>query len=111
VATGENLPYKATQAGGALEILDPRGVMWRGTYPQLDEVYTVADFIDNAGLMREIEGIDLDVTMGLELMEIPCPKGRVRKVGWPIICFRPVDERKTDISTLVPAPVRRLEDA
>jgi hypothetical protein len=72
----------------------------------------VADFIDNAGMMvKDDQVVDLDVTMGLELVEIPCPKGRTRKVGWPIVCFRPADERKTDISTLMPAPVRRLEDA
>lgn len=98
-----------------LDILDPRGVLWPGTYPKLDEVYTVADFIDNTGLMKGfgivVDPVDLDVTMGLELMEIPCPKGPTRKLGWPIICFRPADERTTDISTLMPAPVRRLEDA
>lgn len=98
-----------------MDFLDPGGRLWPGIYPKLDEVYTVADFIDNTGLMRgagiEADLCDIDVTMGLELMEIPCPTGPTRKLGWPIICFRPADERETDISTLMPAPVRRLEDA
>lgn len=70
-----------------------------GPFPVMEGVYTVVNFI--------MSGIDMDEpdkgkSPGLELAEVPtvmCCCGCGAKAGWPIFAFRPLDERKTDIST------------
>jgi hypothetical protein len=59
-------------------------------YPRLSDVYTVAAF----------ETLDTDVP-GIRLRELEgftCECGGFKDAPWPITGFKPVDERKTDIS-------------
>lgn len=71
--------------------------------PQVGETYTVDGFL--------LTGIVVDrgtVTKhgpGIVLREINSPTCDCcsNLMGWPIVAFRPLDERKTDISTLVEA--------
>lgn len=74
-------------------------------YPKKGEVYTVAGFETYAGLpgihLREIGGIE-------------CACNGLSGVPWLISAFRPLDERRTDISELqsLLAPTsRELVDA
>lgn len=60
-------------------------------WPLLDEIYTVSGF-------GEIEGCP-----GIFLSELPpvsCGCHQLDNAPWPIECFRPVDERATDIGEL-----------
>jgi len=73
--------------------------------PLLEQVYTVADFIPSLPK----QGFEDDGQQpGISLYEMPCltMEHDGRPVGWPIRSFRPVDERKTDISAMVPAKIR-----
>ncbi len=70
--------------------------------PQPDHVYTVADFIDCIG--ASVEG-QYGRMPGIDLVEVPVIilRGTNKPSGWPLVGFRPADERKTDISDLVKA--------
>jgi hypothetical protein len=60
-------------------------------WPLLDEIYTVSGF-------GEIEGCP-----GIYLFELPpvsCTCHHLEAAPWPIDCFRPLDQRQTDISAL-----------
>jgi hypothetical protein len=60
-------------------------------WPLLDEIYTVAGF-------AEIDGVP-----GIFLAELPpvtCECHLLSGAPWPLQCFRPLDERKTDIGSL-----------
>lgn len=80
-----------------------------GNYPLLPirpvpgEQYTVADFLDS-GMVLEDQDVDAAEELpGIVLFEIEPIRGRdiVTKqpvvLGWPIIAFKPVDERETSI--------------
>ena len=58
-------------------------------YPVKDRVYTVSGFENSLSH----PGIHLT-----ELSGITCPCKGLKDLAWPISAFRPVDERKTDIS-------------
>ncbi len=91
------------------EMFDAQGRAYPGPMPIADKIYTVAGFIDNTGLLESIPGSDPDdLIPGIELMEIPSPKqrGGNRRLGWPLIGFRPALDRKTDISALTEASNR-----
>jgi hypothetical protein len=67
-------------------------------WPMRGEAYTVAGF-------ETIEGIP-----GVHLREIAgvyCECSRLENAPWPLRCFRPLDERKTDIGVFE----RVLDDA
>lgn len=88
-----------------IEIVDRRGRAVSGPYPVVDEVYTVGDFVDS-GMICHDDTLERELAPGITLLEIATIRGRrIRdgqwiELGWPIICFRPLDERKTDISLL-----------
>lgn len=88
-----------------IEIETPRGEVYLGPLPVLDEVYTVTGFAETG--MRAAVTMDANLDVGITVAEIPTLRGRHRKTGawidlaWPIMLFRPVDERQTDISDLV----------
>lgn len=75
-------------------------------FPRQDRTYTVAGFEDSSGHpgihLQEIAGID-------------CPCRKLTNTAWPLSAFRPVNERKTDISQFESllktdkTPVRELE--
>jgi hypothetical protein len=81
------------------DLVSTRGGKYGGPGPLLDEVYTVINFIDNTG--KFIPDADDDLSLGIELLEVPSPISPPGPLGWPIIAFRPADERKTDISDLI----------
>lgn len=83
------------------------GALYAGAYPELDGVYTVKDFVARHKLC--VGPPEMGLVGYIELFEMPSPNAYGTPVGWPIICFRPVDERKTDISVFTRKPV--LEDA
>jgi hypothetical protein len=90
-------------------IRDLRGMAMRACHnitwgPEENKVYTVAGFED------------WDGTPCIHLIEVPglrCECATIVDKPWPISCFRPVDERKTDISQfrelLTPITTRELE--
>ena len=62
-------------------------------FPVEKEAYTVSAFADTAG--HPLPGIHL-----AELPGFACACKRVASSSWPLIAFRPADERQTDISAL-----------
>jgi hypothetical protein len=94
-----------------MDIEGPTGIPYDGETPKIDRVYTVADFIDNEGLLAP--HAEMNTHAALDLFELPALKlkGQTRRAGWPIICFRPLDERETDISALVGLGIRQTESA
>lgn len=80
----------------------------------LGEVYTVDDFLDLSHALVEAR-----LWPGITLVEYPglriklASTGVWEPMGWPLVAFRPVDERETDISDLVRlgTSVRQTEDA
>lgn len=88
-----------------IDVEDGKGHIFPGPYPEVDKVYTVEDFVDS-GMVRETGE---DMVPGITLRELASIRGRRvgdgerRVMGWPIIAFRPLDERKTDIGDLVRA--------
>jgi hypothetical protein len=73
-----------------------------GPIPRPDETYTVEGFIESGFILSEIGSGRVP---GLALREMPCAFfGTGEPMGWPVAGFKPVDERKTDISDLMPAP-------
>jgi hypothetical protein len=87
-----------------LVIEDMAGEVPRLTLPEYGEVYTVEDFRDSR-MVFEHQSIDDDGLPGIDLVEIASIHGRdpVTKelivLGWPIVAFKPVDERRTSIKT------------
>lgn len=80
------------------------GHCYRGG-PRLNEVYTVTDFLGPRPTLRA-EQMDVDGVEFIDLLEVrslylEIPGQPRIPIGWPVICFRPVDERRTDISDLV----------
>lgn len=70
--------------------------------PNIDEVCTVADFVDLSFALEDPANWP-----GITLVEHPVrikrkDTGTWAPMGFPIIAFRPVDERQTDISELLP---------
>jgi hypothetical protein len=61
------------------------------SWPRLNTVYTVAGF----GEIENCPGIYL-----AELPPVACSCHRLEAAPWPIECFRPVDQRQTDIGEL-----------
>jgi hypothetical protein len=84
------------------------GRLYSGPTPQINEVYTVDAFVDSGPLV-DTDGILTDGSHdapGITLVELKSPKtkskyGGRRPLGWPIVGFRPLLERGTDISALV----------
>jgi hypothetical protein len=60
-------------------------------WPLLDQIYTVSGF----GEIEHHPGIFL-----LELPPVSCSCHQLSGAPWPIECFRPLDQRATDISAL-----------
>lgn len=89
-----------------IEIETPSGRVYDGPAPKLDDVYTVADFLDTGMILSGGDGEGPGLP-GIALREIGCIRGRVAAtkeyvdLGWPILMFRPLDERKTDISDII----------
>lgn len=95
------------------EITDALGKLYTGPEPLLDQVYTVAGFVDNQGFANPVaELTGEDVRYGIELMEVPSPinRNKTHRLGWPIIGFRPAETREhfvevTDmLKAFTPAP-------
>lgn len=86
------------------EIYDYLGNLFCGPSPRIDGVYTVAGFLNNEGAAASLDLLD-DIGPGIELREVPSVRGKggTRSLGWPIIGFRPLLDRETDISALVEA--------
>jgi hypothetical protein len=61
------------------------------TWPQLDQVYTVAGF----ATIEDLPGIHLR-----ELAGVTCACFDLVNAPWPLECFRPVQTRETDIGAL-----------
>lgn len=87
-----------------IDVVTQSGARYPGPVPVLDEVYTVTGF-GPTGMKAPPDLPDADI--GIILAEIPTIRGRSscdrtwRNLTWPLVIFRPVDERKTDISDLV----------
>lgn len=86
-----------------IEFATPRGVAIACPVPSVDGVYTVADFVSLEEFFE-----DPDLHPGITLTDFPTfvatlTGGRRVRGGWPIVAFRPVDERKTDIGELIRA--------
>ncbi len=64
-------------------------------WPKAGQFYIVDDFIHSKTERGRTPGITLLGVKVIRRVEDYSP------VGWPIECFRPVNERKTDISALV----------
>ena len=101
-----------------VEICDMRGNLLPGPCPEMDRIYTVADFVNNGGYLQAPATSGFDPSIGLDLVELPAARvrtrgGRIVVIGWPVGCSRPVDERKTDIGNLIRIgrDVRESEDA
>lgn len=62
-------------------------------FPLENETYTVTAFARTAGRDNGLPGIHLAELPGFE-----CECKNIGPSSWPIIAFRPVDERETDIS-------------
>ena len=60
-------------------------------FPLPDEIYTVSGFSDIEGC----PGIFL-----LELPPVSCSCSGLSNAPWPLECFRPLDQRPTDIGEL-----------
>jgi len=97
-----------------IELVLLSGRTYPGPMPQVDETYTVVDFA-HSGCVRGI-GIEAEaLAPGIVLREIPSPRSTAdhRLFGFPIIAFRPLDERETDIGDLLKlqAPTKQTEPA
>lgn len=87
------------------ELISYDGRIYQGPQPVFNEVYTVNDFVDNSGNVVPSCPVHGDMRPGIELCEIAPPlhrksTGQPIRFGWPILGFRPADERETDISEL-----------
>src|SRR5271165_4501368 len=60
-------------------------------YPRLDAIYTISGF----GEIEQTPGVYL-----AELSGVSCPCLGLNNAPWPIECFRPLDQRATDIGEL-----------